>query len=135
MSYEGWLIKVGNYKIPNDEFIKAESYSVTRNVQDLNSYRDLNGILRRKALKHAPIKVEFETPAMLTDTKFEKLMSHIRENYIISTERKVHVTAFVPELGEYVTQDMYMPDPQTTIYGTYGGKIHYQSIRIAFIGY
>lgn len=135
MAYSGWLIKVGNYIIPSDKYIKAESYSVTRNIQDLDSYRDSNGILHRDALEHVPLKVEFETPAMLTDLTFDDFMSNIRRNYIIPKERKVMVTLYVPEINDYVTQEMYMPDPQMTMYGNYNGRIEYNPIRIAFIGY
>ena len=135
MAYQGYLIKVGNYTIPADKFIKADSYSVTRNVQDLDTYRDADGFLHRTALEHSPLRVEFETVPMLTDTTFEIYMSQIRANYTIPRERKVSATVWVPELGDYVTQNMYMADPQVSIYGTYGGKTHYNSVRFAFIGY
>lgn len=135
MAYEGWLIKVGDYTIPEDKYMKADGYSVTRNVQDLDSYRDAFGVLHRTALEHAPLKVEFETPAMLTDRDFQSLMSRIRKNYTVESERKVRATVYVPELGRYVTQDMYMPDITTSVLWICRGVIHYNPIRIAFIGY
>lgn len=39
MAYSGWLIKIGDpetgYIIPSNKYIKAESYSVYVNMQDL----------------------------------------------------------------------------------------------------
>lgn len=133
MAYEGYLIKVNGNEIDDKRFISAESYQVTKNVQDLDSYRDANGILHRNALSHYAMKVEFETPAMLTNTDIATLMSLM--GVANNTERKVSVTCYCPEIDGYVTQDMYVPDINFKMYGTYGGVIHYSKIRIAFIGY
>lgn len=135
MSYSGFLVKVGNYTIPANRFIKASSYSVTRNIQDLDSYRDANGVLHRTALAHHVHKVEFETPAMLTNTDMAELFGSLRANYTIPEERRALVTVYVPESDSYETQEMYMSDPQFSIYGTYNNSVTYNSVRIAFIGY
>lgn len=134
-NYQGWLIKVGNYIIPTDKFIKFNSYSVFESVADLDSYRDSNGYLHRNALAHRSLKVEFETPPMLTDLDMAVLMANIRANYVKPAERKATVTVYNPESDSYITQDMYMPDITYSIYGNYGGRIHYNAIRLAFIGY
>ena len=136
MAYSGFLIKVGDYIIPANKYIKADSYSVYRNIQDLDSYRDANGFLHRNVLSHVANKVEFETPSMLTNVEFASLMKNIQRNYISSLEeRKALVTLYIPEIDDYVTQEMYMPDVKPTIYGTYGGIVRYNAVRIAFIGY
>lgn len=135
MAYAGYLIKVGDYTIPTDKFIRAESYKATLNVQDLDPYRDANGVLHRGALAHRVPKVEFETPAMLTNVEMAEFMGKIQENYTVSAERKVSATVYVPELDDYVKQDMYMTDPEFNIYGNYGGVLRYSPVRIAFIGY
>lgn len=134
MAYEGYLIKIGNYKLPH-KYISAESYSVYKNTQDLDSYRDADGKLHRTALEHTPNKVEFDTRNMLTDVEFSILMSNIRNNYSNLTERKASVTLYIPESDSYVTQDMYMADIQPQIYLADSEKIQYKPIRFAFIGY
>ena len=134
MAYNGFLIKVGNYTIPF-KYMKADSYTAYRSIQDLDSYRDANGVLHRTALTHVPNKVEFETPAMLTDKTFSELMSNVQANFTNANERKASVTMYVPETNEYVTQDMYMPDITPKIYHADSKKIQYDSIRLAFIGY
>lgn len=134
MAYQGYLIKIGDYRLPH-EYIKAESYNVYRNVQDIDSYRDGNGVLHRTALSHVPNKVEFETIPQLTNLQFSELMISIQNNYINETERKASVTLYIPETDSYVTQDMYMPDIQPQIYGIFDNVIKYNPIRMAFIGY
>lgn len=134
MAFEGYLVKVGNYEIPT-KYIRADSYSAYRNIQDLDSYRDANGELHRTALSHVPNKIEFETPAMLTNSDFADLIGNIQNNYTIAAERRVNVTMYVPETDSYVTQDMYMPDITPRIYGVFNGVIKYNPIRLAFIGY
>ena len=135
MAYSGFLVKVGEDEIKADKFIKAQSYKVTLNVQDLDSYRDANGVLHRTALTHRVSKVEFETPAMLTNTDMSELFATIRKNYTVEAERRFIGTVYIPEMDDYITQDMYMPDPAFTIYGIFDGVIKYNPVRIAFIAY
>lgn len=137
MAYAGYLVKVGSYTIPLS-FIKAESYKVTHLIQDLDSYRDANGILHRNALSHVPDKVEFECVPMLTNTEINAVVSAINAQIAAtgsSAERKAQVTVYVPELDGYVTQDMYMPDAEYNMYYADASIIKYNSVRLAFIGY
>lgn len=133
MAYNGFLIKIGDYTIP-DGLIKADSYSAYANMQDTDDYTDANGYEHRNAVELKALKVEFETKAMLTNETFEVLMSNIRNNFTNSQERGCYITAYIPEYDDYVTQYGYMADFQPTIYGTYGNVIRYDSIRFAFIG-
>lgn len=135
MAYSGYLVKVGEYTIPADKYIKTQSYKATLSVQDLDSYRDANGVLHRTALAHRVNKIEFETPALLTNTEVAELFNNIANNYTVPAERKFVGTFYVPELDEYVSQDMYMSDPSFPIYGIFDGVIKYSAIRIAFIAY
>ena len=134
MAYQGYLVKVGNYKIPS-RYIKAESYSITKNGQDLDSYRDADGKLHRTALSHFVWKIEFETPPLLTDEEMTDFLGNIQRNYTDKTEKKSHVTFYDTESNSYKEQDMYMPDIQFSIYGIFNEVIKYNSTRIAFIGY
>lgn len=134
MAYQGYLIKVGDYEIPTNKFIGADTYSPYVNMQDLDPWTDANGELHRDAVELKAMKIEFETPAMLTNITFEELMSNIRRNYTNATARECMVTAYIPEYNNYVTQKCYLADFTPKIYGNYGGIIHYNPIRFAFIG-
>lgn len=134
MAYKGWLLKVGNFTISTKKFIKADSYSAYVNMQDLEPWTDANGYVHREAVDLKALKVEFETPAMLTNDEFEELMAGIRKNYTIPKARQCVVTAYIPEYNDYVTQTAYLADFTPQIYGNYGNKIHYNSVRLSFIG-
>ncbi len=134
MAYNNYLIKVGSYIIPL-KYIKANAYTATYAGQDLDSYRDTDGVLHRQALDHPCLKVEFETVPMLTNTEMSTLMSNIRSNYLNATEKKVHVSAYVPEIDSYIEGDCYIPDISFSIYGVFNNVIKYNSIRLAFIQY
>ena len=134
MAYKGYLIKVGDYKIPANKFIKADSYSPYVNMQDLDPWTDANGYLHRNAVDLKAMKVEFETPAMLTNYDLEEFLSNIRRNYTNSTARECMVEAYIPEYNDYVTQKCYLTDFTPQIYSSYGGVLRYNPIRFAFIG-
>lgn len=131
--YSGFLLKIGN-EIFNMKYIKEKTYKGYVSVQDLDSYRDANGLLHREALSHVPIKCEFETTP-LNNEQYEQIMDMIRRNYINELERKVTITAFILEYNGYVTQDAYMAEPQPQIQTIKDNKIQYAPLRIAFIGY
>ena len=131
--YSGFLLKIGN-EIFNMKYIKEKTYKGYASVQDLDSYRDANGVLHREALSHVPIKCEFET-IPLDNEQYGQIMDMIRRNYINELERKVSITAFILEYNGYVTQDAYMAEPQPHIQTIKDNNIQYAPLRIAFIGY
>lgn len=131
--YSGFLLKIGN-EIFNMKYIKEKTYKGYVSVQDLDSYRDANGLLHRETLSHVPIKCEFET-IPLNNEQYEQIMDMIRRNYINELERKVTITAFILEYNGYVTQDAYMAEPQPQIQTIKDNKIQYAPLRITFIGY
>lgn len=135
MGFNGSLITVGSYSIPMDRFINTGSYSITRNIQDLDSYRDANGLLHREALEHTVHKAEFETPPMLSNTDVAELFSAFNNNYVERKERKALVTVYDPETDGYVTQYMYLANTKFPMNCIMDGKILYEPIRITFTGY
>lgn len=138
MAYSGWLIKIGDpetgYIILSNKYIKAESYSVYVNMQDLDPWTDANGYIHRNAVELKALKVEFETPAMLTNKDFSELMANIRRNYTVPRARQFLLTAYIPEYDDYMTQTAYMADFTPQIYSNANGIIKYNPVRIAFIG-
>lgn len=134
MAYQGYLIKVGNYNIPM-KFIKADSYNASLITQDLDSYRDMDGVLHRTALLHRVNKIEFETPSLLKNNEMKEFLGNLRQNYINANEKKVNATVYVPELDDYMEQEMYIPDLNFSIFGIFNGVIFYNPLRVAFIAY
>lgn len=133
MAYSGWLIKWGDYKIP-EKFIRADSYMPYVNMQDIDPWTDANGYVHRTAVELKAAKVEFETPAMLTNKTFGEFMKNIQKNYTVKKARQGILTAYIPEYDDYVTQTAYLSDFTPQIYSNAGGIIKYDPIRLAFIG-
>ena len=134
MAYAGYLIKVGTYTIPLS-ILRAETYSPYKSTTDLDSQVDGNGVLHRNALEHIAYKIEFETIPLLTDSQFGDLMRNIQSQYTVPLEKKASVTAYIPELDDYITQDMYMPDIKPVLYYADEHIVQYEQIRLAFMGY
>ena len=134
MAYKGYLIKIGNYTFPLS-MIKAETYKATNYGQDLDSTRDVDGILHRTALSNTAPKVEFETRNMLDNTQMSSIFANIQANYKNAVEKRASVEVYVPELDRYVTSDMYIADFEPTMYNADATKIQYTSTRMAWISY
>lgn len=137
MAYKGYLIKVGNYEIDPAIWIQADSYSALYSTTDIDAYRNANGELIRGALEHRVAKIDFNTVANLNNEQFAELMKNISKNYTIAKEKKASVECYIPEIDDYITQDMYMPDITPKIYRIDPDTniIYYEAIRLAFIGY
>ena len=134
MAYSGFLIKVGNYTVPF-RYIEAKKYKCGIKGQDLDSYRDANGVLHREALSNVSIKTEWETPGDIDEKALRALMNNIRSQCSHAIEKKSLVTAWMPEIGNYVTMDCYMPDVEYQIDYADEWTVQYGSFRLAFIGY
>ncbi len=132
MAFNGsYYLKVGNYEIPL-QFMKLDSYQTSPDQrQDLDSYRDADGILHRTVLPHTATKVEFETPPLLVND-FRALIDGIKANYTTSLARDCTLTYYDDETDSYKTGHFYMPG--TMSYKVYNKQI-YNSFRIAFIEY
>ena len=133
MAYSGYLLKIGNFVFPH-KYIKFDTYSPYANMQDINDYTDSDGYLHRQAVDLKALKVEFETPAMITNTQFAELMSNLRANFTIPKARQCVIEAYIPESDSYVTQTGYMADFTPKIYMIKDNVIKYNPIRFAFIG-
>lgn len=143
-NYAGWLVKIGTgegaYTIPSNRFISADSYKAYANMQDLDPWTDADGYLHRNAVKLKALKVEFETPAMLTDDDVAELFYHIDRNITNADANECYITAFVQRYNQYFTQKGYLVDVEPQIYGNYernsagNGILRYDPIRIAFVG-
>ena len=137
MAYAGYLIRVGNYTIPK-KYIRAEKYDVALHGQDLDSYRDAHGVLHRNAISNVPLSIDFDMRPNLTNADIRAFfVDGIAQNYTRRKERKCRVTAYVPELDDYVTQNMYMAGPEMKIKRIDRKKnvIYYDSFSVSFVGY
>ena len=131
MSFNGsWLLKVGDYPIPLSVMAYG-TYTASRNVQDLDSYRDADGVLHRNALPRVAYKVEFET-IYLTNKSFKTIIDNIKRNVIDVVANDVNLTYYDVWSDSYKTGHFYLPG--TLEFPMLNKEIHDQT-RIAFIEY
>ena len=137
MAYDGYLIKVGTYTIPN-EYVALESYKVTPNLrQDLDPFRDNNGDLTRNVVPNMPSKIEIKTPYLFA-RQMNDLMANIRGQYTNAAEKKTSVTFYCPDTDSYKTETMYCPDFDFEFYRVDKTNFNmslYKPFTLKFIGY
>lgn len=133
MAYSNFLIEVGTYVIPA-KFIKYDSWQSTYETVDFDSYRDADAYLHRNALPSRKIKVEFETP-YLYKKDFDELMANIRSQFVSSVEQSALITAYIDEIGDYVTQKCYLVNINAKVEQNSPLGAIYKPTRIAWIGY
>lgn len=135
--FQGYLIRIGTYSDFFEKYIQYQSYKVSRKIQDLDSYRDANGVLHRTALDHESYVVEI-TLRKLNNRELEEVLNAIRSNFTIPKERKLQLTFWLPEINDYKTNvDVYMPDPEITIreHEVQNNLLIYEPTQLKFIGY
>lgn len=134
MAYQGYLLKMNGITIPH-KYMKHDSYKVTVNTQDLNSFQDANGYLHRNVLEHSQIKIEWNFP-FATNLFLQELLSIFRSIWGDAKERKTECTVYVPEWDKYYTGTFYMPDFTFQVYNIESGReIRYREVRMALIEY
>ena len=140
MAYAGYLMQVGTgddaFLITGSKYVKFSTFQVTRKVQDLDPYRDANGLLHRNTLPNVPLAVQFDMAPGLTNTQLAEFLGGIQRNYTNALERKFIGTVYVPELDDYTTQDMYMAEPELKIMRIDpDNTVVYETVQIKFVGY
>lgn len=124
-----------------DKFVGANNITITPNqMQDLDSYVNANGYLKRNVLPHSRTKIEFNTPYLKYALKKE-LVGILDDAMTLSdgkcnkAERKVRVRFYNDWKDDYETFYGYIPDVGFQYGGTYDGVPMYMPIRVAFIEY
>lgn len=133
------LIKLGGiltaWSFPID-MIKLDSYTVQYNTQDIDSYRNANGTLVRTVATSKVPKVKFSTKNMLTNAELTFLMNMIKSKYLKENEKKIRAEIYIPEIDDYVIQNVYFTDPTMKIFRIKeDGTVFYESVELTFIGY
>lgn len=139
MAFNGWFIKIGEYVFPT-ELIAYDSLNIQYITQDLDSYTDADGVLHRTALAHKVPKVVFNTVPM-DNAKYADLYEKLEEQFFETGSEHTEYenaflgTVYIPYLDDYVSAEMYMAGSEYSIRSIENGKINYNAIRFAFIGY
>lgn len=124
-----------------DGFIGKEDITSTPNqMQDLDSYVNANGYLKRNVLPHSRSKIEFNTHYLEYKEKQQlvKMLNsamNLKDGVCNEAERKVKVRFYNDWTDDYEVMTCYIPDVNFQSGGTYTGEPRYLPIRLAFIEY
>lgn len=119
--------------------IRAETYEIAPcSRQDLDSYRDAQGILRRTALEHTATVIEFDIK-MIHENQMAELMNAIHSSYINYYERDAMCTYFDPETNSMKSGHFYIDSNlKFSLYAVWdeahGGKL-YNETHFKFVEY
>lgn len=124
-----------------DPYIEASSLNITPDqMQDIDSYVNANGKLKRTTMPYTRSKIEFNikhTDEKTMDKVMKILDRGTRVKDGIVSENKVRIRFYNPKQMDYSNAFAYFPDITYGVYGTYmgSGKAIYTPTRIAFITY
>lgn len=123
-----------------DPYIEASSLNITPDqMQDLDSYVNANGLLKRTTMPYSRSKIEFNVKHTDEET-MDKVMSILNRGVNsggIFAENKLKIRFYNQKLMKYSEAWAYFPDITYGVYGTYmgDGEAIYTPTRIAFITY
>ena len=134
MAFQGWLVKFGDYQLPN-KFLKQ--YKDTSNQRiEVDAYRDLAMLLHRETSPN------YKSSIVLTIMELNLQEMNLLKNIIDSgitdaVERKATITYWNSEEMDYKTGVFYMPDIQKTIHFVEENVFNmcYESFDIELIEY
>lgn len=136
-SYNGYLLKIGGRTIPN-KYIQYDSYTIQPNQrQDLDPYRDLDGVLHRNVVRNMPSVIKFNTKPMFEED-MQAFMGIINGGFSNRDERKGSIQYYDFETFSYKTGDFYMAQPEFTIHYIWElrkRRMLFDAMAIEFIGY
>ena len=141
-----------NYSNIFDGIIRAETYKIIPSArQDVDSYRDANGLLHRNTVEHTATSIQFNT-IVLKEPKMVELM-HFLNSHADKPEWKFKIKYYNPLKGQpyykgsgaskvineaaFDTGDFYLGanHPVWEVYGTYNDEIFYKETEFKFIEY
>lgn len=114
MSFNGTLVKIGDYEIPKG-YIKANSYKAyPRKRVVKKKYTDANGVEHVTAYAHTRTKIEFSLRDML-NSEWQSIIAGIKENYLNENERRVSCEYYDLDSDSYVTGTFRLQDYDITV--------------------
>ena len=121
------------------KYLQPNGITLTpKQMQDIDSYRNGNGVLKRTVLDHAVTKFEWNTPYLTYEDKC-KLIQQIRNGYKYGVglykARRIRVRYYNDWEDDYEEGTFYMPDVQFQPGSVYRGKLLYLPIRLAGVEY
>ena len=136
MAFTGYLLKLGasETEFPM-KYMRYESYSVSPDQRlDLDSTRDVTGVLHRTVLAHTATKISFNMP-MMNNTEMQAALAYFKNAFSDSQARTITVKYYDEWTDAYKSGTFYMPDINFSIRQIDGNTINYGETKVTFIEY
>lgn len=139
MYFQGFLIMLGgkNGTVLPNRFIRYDTYEVEPAQRlDLDSTRDLTGVMHRNVLQHTATRIDFTVPH-LSNLEHDFLMDLLRNNMSNKHAKKITLYYWNDEVHDYREGVFYMPDLKFKIRSIdeKNGTILYDECKLTFIEY
>lgn len=140
MAFSGYLIKLkgGTAEILPMKYMAISSYKASPDQRmEAEANRATTGVLHRNTVQHTATKIEFETPAQMTNRDVAALNALISGHYTDTLQRKLVIEYYDNDTDTYKEGTVYCPDREYVIdrVDKNTNTIYYNSIRYAFIEY
>lgn len=141
MAFAGYLIKLkgGTAEELPMKYMAFSSYKANpdQRMEASDTSRATTGYLHRTTVQHTATKIEFETPAQMTNKDIATLNALIAGHYTDVLQRKLVIEYYDNETDSYKEGTVYCPDREYPIERIDKNKnlIYYNPIRYAFIEY
>lgn len=140
MAFAGYLIKLkgGTAEELPMKYMAISSYKASPNQRmESDAHRATTGFLHRTTVQHTATKIEFETPAQMTNKDISALNALIASHFTDVLQRKLTIEYYDNETDTYKEGEVYAPDVEYSIDRVDRARniIYYNSIRYAFIEY
>ena len=140
MAYAGYLIKLkgGTAEVLPMKYMAISSYKANPDQRmESDAKRATTGYMHRTTVPHTATKIEFETPAQMTNKDISTLNALISGHYTDVLQRKLVIEYYNNETDTYKEATVYVPDVEYNIdrVDNNNNIIYYNPIRYAFIEY
>lgn len=139
MAFAGYFIKLGGASgtvLPN-RYIRYDTYEVEPAQRlDLDSTRDLTGVMHRNVLKHTATRIDFTVPH-LSNAEHDTLLDLLRNNMSNKHSKTITLQYWNDEVHDYRQGKFYMPDLKFKIRSVdeVDKTILYDECKLTFIEY
>lgn len=134
MAFQGYLIKCGTTEIPS-KFINEKTFVATPNMRfEKKAQRDANVLLHRVTSPNVKQVISFQTTPMNEAEKTE-LLNIFKNAYTIEIQRKLPISYWNIENGEYKNANCYIADIEYTIRQHTDNDVFYEPFTVNFVEY
>lgn len=139
MAYEGWVIKIGKWQVP-DDYIKPESYKIGLDKDVLKDFKDCDNkrhVIYAAGVNSGQTILQFETPENFKITnkemaEFNEALESAKISSPIVNDETYQVTYYNPKTDSYDIKDFALDSMEYTVWGINKKEVIYSPVKFYF---